>query len=512
MTVLRFGTCELDLQSGELRRDGGAVRMEPLAFDLLAYMASNAGRILDKEELNENVWDGRIVSDTALSTCIKAVRKAIGDDGKRQGLIKTVHGRGFRFVANIAPTGGGQPTKLRAEKPVIAVAPFVNLSGDPGEDWFADGLTSDIIGALTRHRWLSIIARNSMMHFKGQDAPVADIRSATGADYVVAGNVSKHADRVRVRVELVDSRSETCLWSERYDRDFSDIFEVQDAITQAVASRLEPAIGSEERKRVAAAVGARDLQAWEEFHLGMGHFFKFTQADNAAAQELLDRARTRDPDFGDAHAWWAYAVVLGTVYWDTRPSEDALSAALEATGHALSCDGENAIFHALKARVQLARREYDDAIEGNRVAIELNPTLAAAYCGLGDSFTYLGEYPKAIEQFEQAIAMSNNDPQRWAFYTYGALACIFNEDYDTAVQWCERAAHIPNHQYWTYAHKAVALAYLGEHDRAQVALAQARQMEPRLDEEFARERLYYLRDETQLATYLEGLGRAATGV
>ncbi len=505
---MQFGECKLDLTAGELRRAGKTVPLEPRAFELLSYLARNPGRLLDKDELNREVWDGRIVSDTALSTCIKAVRQAIGDDGKKQDVIKTIHGRGFRFVAEIKSNEKREISKSRGEKPVIAVTPFANLSGDDSEDWFADGLTADIIGALARHRWLIMIARNSMMRFKDENASVRKVHEATEADYIVEGNVRKQGERVRVWVQLIEARDETCLWSERFDREFSDIFDVQDTITQTIAARLEPAIGSEERKRVAGAVGGHDLRAWEAYHLGIGHFFKFTMEDNHKAQELLSKARKLDPDFGEAQAWWAYSVVLGTVYWDTEPNEEILAEALDATQNALSTDGDNAIFHALKARVQLARCEYETAIEGNKLAIELNPTLAAAFCGLGDSYTYLGDYEKAIDHFEQAITLSSNDPQRWAFFTYGALACIFQGNFEKAVRWVEQASHIPNHQYWTYAHKAVALAGLDQLNDAAAALAQAQKMEPQLNLSFARERLYYLRDEGQLTAYLNGLKRA----
>ena len=160
--------------------------------------------------------------------------------------------------------------------------------------------------------------------------------------------------------------------------------------------------------------------------------------------------------------------------------------------------------------MQLARCEYETAIEGNKIAIKLNPTLASAYCGLGDSYTYLGKYEEAVAYFEQALAMSNNDPQRWAFFTYGALACIFLGDFEKALHWADQASHIPNHQYWTYAHKSVALAKLDRLDEASEVLLQARELEPKFDLKFARKRLYYLRDETQMETYLDGLQKAGS--
>jgi DNA-binding winged helix-turn-helix (wHTH) protein/tetratricopeptide (TPR) repeat protein len=455
--IYRFGSCELDADRRELRRDGRPLSVEPRVFELLAYLVENRDRILTKDEINREVWDSRIVSDAALSSCIKSVRQAIGDDGKTQALVRTAHGRGFHFIADVE-------------------------CDEPGN-----------IGARPRS------ASDAIVH-------------ATGADYVIEGSVRKRDARVRVNVQLVDARGGGCIWSENYDRECADIFEVQDSITQTIAARLEPAIGVEERRKISRTVGSRDLRAWEAYHLGIAHLFKFTETDNLRAQELLQKARELDPAFGDAHAWWAYAVVLGTVYWAVEATSARLDEALDATQTALEIDDSNSTFYALKARVQLARQEYESAIEGNKLAIELNPTFAAAHCGLADSLTYLGRYDEAIRQFEHAIALSSNDPQRWAFFTYGALAFIFKGDFERAVEWADRAAEIPNHQYWTYAHKAVALALMGKEAEARHALAAALAKQPRLSVRYARERLYYLKDTAQLDRYAEGLERAGASI
>jgi TolB-like protein/Flp pilus assembly protein TadD len=512
--IHRFGDCELDAERQELRRSGETVAVEPQVFELLAYLVANADRVVSKDEINAAIWKGRAVSDAALSTRIKSARRAIGDDGKTQALIRTLHGRGFRFVGAVAGeeevlAGGASAGNVAArERPVVAVLPFDNLSGDPDDDFFADGVTADIIATLARHRWLRVVARNTTLQFKGQAVPIAEVARATGADYVVEGSVRRLGDRVRVNVQLIDAASGDCTWSERYDRESKDIFEVQDDITQTISARVEPEIGFEERRRVTLAVGSRNLRAWERFHLGVAHFFRFTGEDNKIAQELLHQARELDPEFGDAHAWWAYAVVLGTVYWDTEPSAAVLDDALAATARALAIDDQNAVFYALKARVQLARGEYASAVEGNRIAIDLNPSLAAAHCGLADSLTFQGDYDGAIERFEKAIALSTNDPQRWAFFTYGALAMILKGDYERAVAWTERAEEIPNRQYWTFAHKASALGHLGRNEEARRALAAALAEQPELSISFARNKLYYVKNPEQLERYLEGLRRA----
>jgi adenylate cyclase len=505
-----FADCELSTDRRELRRAGAVVALEPQVFELIAYLVAHPDRVVSKDEINAAVWHGRIVSDAALSSRISSARQAIGDDGKAQSLIQTVHGRGFRFIGAVSTAASsapaGSPDRQPRERPTIAVLPFENLSGDDRQAYFSDGVTADIIARLAKYRWLSVVARNTMAQLKGR--ALSDVARETGADYVVEGSVRRFGDRVRVNVQLIDAQDGNCTWAERYDRESKDIFDVQDDITQTIAARIEPEIGSEERRRTATASTSRDLQAWEYYHLGVSHFFKFTGPDNCKAQELLQKARELDPAFGDAHAWWAYAVVLGTVYWNTEQSPALLESALAATQRALEIDGQNAVFYALKARVQLARGEYESAIEGNKIAVEMNPSYAAAHCGFADSLTYLGRYDEAIERFEKAIALSTNDPQRWAFFTYGALALILKKDFERAVEWTEKANEIPNRQYWTLAHKAVALACLGRDKEAKHALAAAMAEQPDLSVAFARKKMYFLKRPEQLEFYLAGLKRA----
>lgn len=507
-----FAECQLDGDRRELRRSGSVVALEPQVFELLTYLVANPDRVLSKDEINQAVWGGRIVSDAALSSRISSARQAIGDDGKNQSLIQTVHSRGFRFIGTVRaiadPARPDAPENAPRERPTIAVLPFENLSGNPQEDYFSDGLAADIIAKLARYRWLRLVARNTMLQFKGRAVSIVGIGRETGADYAVEGSVRRAGDRVRVNVELIDAHTGHCKWTESYDRQLKDFFDVQEDIAQTIAARIEPEIGVEERRRIARVSGSRDLRAWECFHLGIAHFFRFTGLDNRRAQELLQKARELDPQFGEAHAWWAYAVVLGTVYWDTEQTPELLDGALAATMRALEIDDRNAVFYALRARIQLARGEYESAIEGNRIAIELNPSFAAAHCGLADSLTYLGRYDEAVERFEKAIALSTNDPQRWAFFTYGALALILTRDFERALEWTERASEIPNRQYWTLSHKAVALAYLGRQEEARHALKAAIAEQPKLSLTFARKKMYFLKRAEQVEFYLDGLERA----
>ena len=357
-----FKEFSLDPERFELCRNGVPVKTEPQVIELLTFLVRNSERMISKDEINQQIWHGRVVSDSALSSRIKALRQLLGDSGKTQEIIQTVHRKGFRFIAEVRTEdvsavstveGMNEPEASHA-RPTIAVLPFVNLSADKDEEYFSDGISSDVIAHLGKHRWLNVIARNTTFGFKGSTTDVKQLGLKLRADYLVDGSVRRAGKRIRVAVSLIDAGTGFQVWSEQYDRDIDDIFAVQDEITQTVAARLEPEIGYAERHKIAISRPA-NLQVWDCYQLGIFHFYEFTSAGNRKAQELLKKAQSLDGNFGEAYAWWSYAVVLGMVYWDTAYSRNLLDEALQACNKALAIDRRNATFHALKARVHLAR-------------------------------------------------------------------------------------------------------------------------------------------------------------
>lgn len=394
-----------------------------------------------------------------------------------------------------------------SNKPSVAVLPFDNMSGNPSEDYFADGISEDIITALSKHRWLNVTARNTTFGYRGKSPDLKKLGAELGVGYFVKGSVRRAGARIRVTAQLIDASTGTHLWAEKYDGGVEDIFDVQDEITRTIAAHVEPEVGLAERQK-AARKPSTNLKAWDCYHLGIAHFYKFTAKDNLEAQRLLAQSRQLDPSFGEAHAWWAYAAVLGMVYWDTDPDQALLDEALSAAQTALEIDDQNAVFYTLMGRVQLARREYSSALNESEIAIKLNPSSAVAYCGLGDSLSYEGRYDEAVKWFEKAVAISSNDPQRWAFLSYGALALLFKRDFETALSWTEKASVIPNCQYWATAHKIVALAHLGREGDARHEVERLLVQEPRFTITFARKKLFYLKLPEQIELYLEGLSLA----
>jgi TolB-like protein len=260
----RFGDCELDPGLHELRSKGRVSAIEPKAFDLLLYLVENRDRMVSKDELNQRIWKGRFVSDASLSTCIKLARQAIGDNGKRQDYIRTVPRRGFRFVGSVEVRGPSRRAILPAvtdraaksagltppDKPSVAVLPFESMSDDPEQEYFADGVAEDIITSLSKLPELLVIARNSSFTYKGRAVKVQAIAEQLGVRYVLEGSVRKAGNRIRISAQLIDCTTGGHLWAERFDRELTDIFAVQDEVTQKIVSAMAMTLSADCQSRL----------------------------------------------------------------------------------------------------------------------------------------------------------------------------------------------------------------------------------------------------------------------
>ena len=276
--IYNFGDDSLDTDRQELLRGAELVVIEPQVFDLLHYLIRHRERVVSKDDLIAHVWKGRIVSDSTLTSRITSARRAIGDSGDEQRLIRTVARRGFRFVGEVRESGGkpaplvkedvavhaasGAGLRALSDKPSIAVLPFSNMSGDPEQDYFSDGITEDIITALSRFRWFLVIARSSTFVYKGQGVDVKQVGRELGARYVLEGSVRKSGQRMRITAQLIDAVSGGHIWAEQYDRELTDIFAVQDEITARVAAAIQSKLWVAEELR-GRKRSVDDLGAWD---------------------------------------------------------------------------------------------------------------------------------------------------------------------------------------------------------------------------------------------------------
>jgi len=259
--IYRTGNLAIYTSQYRLSRDEEQVEVEPQVFDLLVFLVENRDRVISRSELLGTLWKGRVVSDSALSARLKAARKAIGDTGSEQNLIKAIHGRGYQFIAKVvesedselklkdeAGVAKHQPSQQQ-DRPSIAVLPFTNMSGDPEQEYFSDGITSDIVSTLSHFRNMHVVAFHSTYVYKERKAPISEIAQEQGARYILEGRIRKGGTKIRVTTELIDSKSESICWSETYDRELDDIFAVQDEITMSIVTAMKVHLADGERAR-----------------------------------------------------------------------------------------------------------------------------------------------------------------------------------------------------------------------------------------------------------------------
>lgn len=510
--TVRFGSFELDFNRYELRLDGSPVALEPRTFDLIALLAQNRGRTVTRDEILDEVWQGQIVSDAALSSQIRSARKALGDDGRRQAVIATVHGRGFRLRKAVFKTEGApkipETTAGRDDPaPCVVVLPFAAPGDDGREALIAGGLTEDLINALSRNRWMRVVSRNSAFVLGRSVEPLEDILQRLRADYGVTGSVRLAGDRVRVMIRLVEMPGLRCIWSERFDRQLRDIFDLEDEVSGLVAPRIASQLGINEQKR-AVRLPPSSLGAWELYQLGLSEFHRFTGEGNRRCQNLMRQSLDRAPEFAEPHACLAYAMVLESVYFDGQTDDANLEEALRLAKRGTALDDQEADAFFALGEVRLVRGEYAAAIDALETAIALNPCHALSHCGLGDALALDGRAEISIPHFERALELSPNDPFRWAFMSYRSLAHTILGDCEAAVHWARSATLVPNAHYWSHAILISSLARSGDLEAAQGHVPALMRARPGFSCEFARARLFFVRIPEHREAFLDGLKRA----
>src|SRR5262245_9950487 len=319
--LFSFDQFILDTERRELRGPAGLISVEPQVFDFLVYLIRNRDRVVSKDDIIAAIWDGRIVSESVLTTRLNAARTAIGDSGAAQRLIKTLTRKGMRFVGNVreeqAFAIAAPPDHRRApstvldlpDRPSIVVLPFVNMSGEQDQEYFADGTVEDIITALSRFRNLFVIARNSSFVYKNQAVNVKDVGRALGVRYVLEGSVRKAADRVRITAQLIDASTGAHLWADRFDGELKDIFDLQDDVATRVVRNIAPKMEQAEAAR-AKRKPTGSLDAYDCFLRGTESLHRQTPEGVDEALQLLNRAIKMDPEYGAAYGTAAYCYAM----------------------------------------------------------------------------------------------------------------------------------------------------------------------------------------------------------
>jgi len=525
-----FGDCELDAHLYQLHRAGELVELEPKVFDLLVYLIQHHDRVVSKDELLGKLWPGQVVSEAALTQCVMAARKAVGDDGTRQHTIKTQHGRGYRFVAPLTTTappvssstfqvpsqeevassqeaeasqkvegenGSGssvhsieaeEPRRLQngqtldprlgdsirqtldvsmathswlspklvvvavlllvgtaltvhylsrptlstqdsalridaasaalplPDKPSIIVLPFVNLSGDPGQEYFSDGVTEEITSTLSRLSSLFVIARTSAFTYKGKAVKVQDISREMGVRYVLEGSVQKADGQVRIIVQLIDATTGKHLWSERYDRPLQNIFALQDEIREKIVLALKIKLVPEEQERF-QRMPTNNLEAYD--YLLRGHELSLRTLQgtkkelNEQARLMYEKAIELDPQYAGAYAWLGWTYFQDAFYLWSKDRSQTLEQASKLARQAVALEESLSTAHWILGMVFLWQKQHNQAISEGERAIALNANDADSYVSLGNTLVFAGRPEEGLELIRKAMRLNPHYPPRY---------------------------------------------------------------------------------------------------
>ncbi|MEK9283731.1 MULTISPECIES: winged helix-turn-helix domain-containing protein [unclassified Bradyrhizobium] len=507
----------LDTDRRELSREQVPVSVEPQVFDLVVHLMENRDRVVSKDELIDKIWHGRLVSESTLTSRINAARKAIGDDGASQALIRTVARKGFRFVGDVATKTaaaalepGREPGQTQAapalpDRPAIAVLPFTNMSGDREQDYFSDGISEDIITALSKLRWFFVVARNSSFVYKGRAVHIHEIARELGVRYVVEGSVRRSGERLRISAQLNDVSTGSHLWAERYDRGLADVFAVQDEITEAIVAAIEPQLYAAESFR-AQQKPPGSLDAWDLLMRALSHYWRITREDNEAAQTLLAKASAIDPAYGKALGLLATSHIFGA-HMGWADMEATIPVAEHAALAAVAADRDDPWAHHGLAYTYLFRRRFDDALAEFELALQLNPNFAMSYAFYGVTLCYAGRWQEGDAAARRALRLSPRDPFAAIYCGVAAYAQFIGRNYDEAVQMARESLRQRGDFVGAHRVLTASAGMLGNRELAASALQGLRRAQPNISLGWIMNELPMQKDEDR-KHYLEGFRRA----
>jgi TolB-like protein/Flp pilus assembly protein TadD len=490
----RFAGFEIDLARQELRRDGSPVPVEPQVFDLLVHLVRNHTRIVTKDELIAVVWNGRVISDAAVSSRISAARRAVGDNGADQKVIRTLNKRGFRFIGRVETAGGapapvapqrsgeGVPLSVMPRKAAVAVLPFHNISGDSEQDFLADGITEDVINGLSRQQWFSVVDRNSTFACKGERIDIRRLASELGARYVLEGSVRKAAGRIRITAQLVDATRRVHLWADRHDAKLVDIFDRQDDITSRIAdsvgSQIILAEATRLRRQPCGTMDARDLVTQ-----ALPHIWRMDAREQLIAQTLLQQASTLESTRGRARAQallgWTHVNMFNLE--SRTPINELTAETLEAGAKALSLNAEEHWGHLVLGLGHARQRRPEEAVRHLSRSVDLSPGFALGYAGLGYALACGGEPERGLQAVDHARRISPRDPFLSVYAAVVRYMALFAlERYDEAAAVCRSL--IARHPHHAGARRlmTVSLGLLGRIDEAAESLGRTLELQPDL--------------------------------
>jgi TolB-like protein len=481
-----FDDYVLDTDRRELRRRSAAIDVEPQVFDLIAYLVENRNRVASRDDLINSIWQGRVVSESTLSSRINAARVALGDTGASQRLIRTLPRKGVRFVGEVregelehGPAAQARPAAVAAmDGPAIAVLPFTNMGGDAESDYFADGMAEEIITALSRCGGLLVIARNSSFIYKGRAIDIRQVGRELGVGYALEGSVRRQGTRLRVTAQLIETGGGTHLWAERYDGSIDGVFELQDRIAESCTAAIEPKLRYAEVER-ARRKPTESLEAYDFWLRSLAHFGEFTRESVAAAQRSLVQALVLDPDFALAMASLAYyraqCHFQGWLGWGDAERDRAVELANRAVR--LAPNEPNVLWQAAFA-IWTFEQSGSKSLELFRRSLAINPNSAAGTAMAGWVEAANGDAVAGRALLERSLRLSPRHPRIWFAATGMAITCHLEQNYAECVEWAQKA--LAQHPRFAIALRmlAAALVNSGQLERARAVMGEALSVEP----------------------------------
>lgn len=444
---LAFGPFILDAERGTLLRDGRPVAVSSKGLQLLQALLDVPGRVMAKADLMEAAWPGATVEESNLSVQIAALRKQLGPSPDGGDWIATVPRVGYRFVGTVHPCNAiAEPAAEHVaeglQRPSIAVLPFANLSGDVDQQYFGDAVANDIITALTRFRWFSVVARNSSFAFRDSSVDVREIARRLGACYVVEGSHRQVDHRIRITAQLIDATTGSHIWAERHERDVADIFVIQDEITDSIIGAIEPRLLKTESRLADAAGDVEGKTAWNLVRRGVWQFHKIERESHLRARDLFRSAAALDPQLAEAHIWLA-RVSGGIALWGwTDELASVCQEGLAAAFMAIRLDEQNPYSHYGLAITSCSSGEFLQATRAATRAIELSPGFALGHLVLGMATLYSGRAEEAIARLQHGLRLNWSDPHNFAWFDLLALAHLLMGRTEEALEAATEAFHL----------------------------------------------------------------------
>ena len=458
-----------------------------------------------------------------MTSRINAARTAVGDSGRDQKLIRTIPRKGFRFVGEVrieqASPGAPHPANDRADqpdpaarpalppldRPSIAVLPFANRSEEAEQEYFSDGISEDIITALSKLRWFYVIARNSSFVYKGKAVPIKQVADELGVGYVLEGSVRKEGGRVRITAQLSNVSTGIHIWSDHYDRSLADVFAVQDEITQAIVAAIEPHLYAAENFR-AERKAPDSMDAWDLVMRALSHYWRVTRQDNMVAQALLEKAISIDPNYGQALGLLAASHMFGA-HMGWIAMADALPLGERVALAAIRADSEDPWAHYALGSVYLFTRSFDDLLAEFELATRLNPSFAPARGLHGVVLSYCGRWEEGDLAARQALRLSPRDPFAAVYCGVAAYAQFVGRNYEEAIRMSRES--LRQRSDFVGAHRVLVAAagMTGQAPVAEAALRELHRAQPNVSLDWIAKEIPFKLDSDR-DHYLEGLRRA----